>query len=93
MCLSKSSTSAGIFNSVDLVMSKYEIPWSICIALEVDNTSVSIEKHKSLIAKVRKWNENIILMGCPCHIAHNTAIKSTKAFYDHITAHFDIKSY
>ena len=33
MCLSKSSTSAGIFSSTDLVMSKYEIPWSNCIAL------------------------------------------------------------
>ena len=33
MCLRKSSTSASIFSSVDLVMSKYEIPWSNCIAL------------------------------------------------------------
>ena len=30
-------------------------------------------------------------MGCPCHIAHNTAGKITKAFCDHITEHFDIE--
>ena len=37
MCLSKSSTSASIFSSIDLVMRKYEIPWSNRIALGVDN--------------------------------------------------------
>ena len=91
MCLSKSSTSASIFSSMDLVMSQYEIPWSNCIALGVDNASVNVGKLKSLIVEVRKRNENVILMGSPCHIAHNTAGKSTKAFCDHITEHFDIE--
>ena len=93
MCLTKSSTSASIFSSIDLVLSKYEIPWSTCIALWVDNTSVNVGKHKSLIVEVRKWNENVILMGCPCHIAHNTAGKSTKAFCDHITEHFGFEEF
>ena len=89
MCLRKSSTSASIFSSIDLVMSKYEIPWSNCIALGINNTSVNVGKIKSLIAEVRKRNENVI--SCPWHIAHNTAGKSTKAFHDHITEHFDIE--
>ena len=85
ICLYKSSTSTGIFSSIDLDMSKYEIPWSNCIALEVDNTSVNIGKYKSLNVEVRKRNENVILMGCSCHFAHNTARKSTTAFCDYIT--------
>ena len=54
MCLSKSSTSAGIFSSIDMAMNKYGIPWSNCIALGVDNTSVNIGKHKSLIVEAKK---------------------------------------
>ena len=30
-------------------------------------------------------------MGCPCHIAHNTARKSIKAFCDHNIEDFDIE--
>ena len=90
MCLRKSSTSVSIFSSVNLVMSKYKIPWSNCIALGVNNTSVNVGKHKPLIVEVRKQNENVILMGCPCYIAHNTAGKSTK-FCNPITEHFDIE--
>ena len=83
MCISKSFTSACIFSSIDLVMSKYQIPWSNCILLVVDNTSISVGKHKSFIVEIITQNDNVILMDCPWHIAHNTARKSTKAFCDH----------
>ena len=91
MCLGKSSTSAGIFCSIDSAMTKYEIPWSNCIASGVDNTSVNVGRHKSLIVEATKKNEHIILMGCPCHIAHNTVRKSTKAFCNHLLEHFDVE--
>ena len=51
MCLSKSSTPAGV------------IPWSNCISFGVDNTSVNVGRDKSLIVEARKKNEHIILMG------------------------------
>ena len=91
MCLSKSSTSAGIYRSNDSAMTKYEIPWSNCIAFGVDKTSVNVGRHKSLIDEARKKNEHIVLMGCPCHIAHNTARKSTKALCYHLLEHFDVE--
>ena len=71
MCLSKSSTAVGIFSLIDEVFQKNGIPWKNCISLGVDNTSVIFGTHKSLIVEARKQNANIILMGCPCHIAHN----------------------
>ena len=72
-------------------MIKYEILWSNCIAFGVDNTSVNIGRHKSLIVEARKKSECVVLMGCPCHIAHNTARKSTKAFCNHLLEHFDVE--
>ena len=91
MCLSKSSRSPGIFFFTDSAMAKYEIPCSNCIATGVDNISANIGRHKSLIVEARKKNEHIVLMGCPCHIAHNTARKSIKAFCNHLLEHFDVE--
>ena len=91
MCLRKSSTSAGIFCFIDSAMTKYETSWSNCIATGVDNTSVNVDRHKSLIGEARTKNEHIVLMGCPGHIAHNTAKKSTKAFCNHFLEHFDVE--
>ena len=64
----------------------------LCIS-KSDNTSVNVGKHKSLIVEVRKWSENVILMDCSCHIVHNAAGKSTEAFCDHITEHFDFEEF
>ena len=44
------------------------------------NTSVNIGKHHSLITKAREKNNEIIIMGCPSHVAHNTIRHATKAF-------------
>ena len=62
-----------------------------CIAFAVDNTSVNVGRQKSLIVEARKKNKQIVLMGCPCHIAHSTARKSTKAFFNHPLEHFDVE--
>ena len=91
MCLSKSATAVGKFSSIDQAMSASNIPWENCVALGVDDTSVNVGKHNSLIVEARKKNEHIIYRGCPCHIAHNTASKSTKAFCDSLCKNFDVE--
>ena len=90
MCLSKVSTAVGIFTSINNVFQKYDIPWENCVSLGVDNTSVNVGRHNSLIVETRKRNNNIFLMGCPCHIAHNAAKKATTAF-EKIVNNFDIE--
>ena len=65
MCLSTSSTADGIFTSIDNVFVQNELSWNNCISLGVDNTSVNIGKHHSLVTKAREKNSDIILMGCP----------------------------
>ena len=34
--------------------------------------------------------KDIILMGCPCHIAHNTASRATKSFVN-VVKEFDVE--
>ena len=80
MCLSTSSTANGIFTSIDNAFEQNKLSWGNCISLGVDNTSVNIGKHHSLITKAREKNSDIILMGCPCHMAHNTAPHAVKMF-------------
>ena len=45
ICLCKSATAEGIFQSVNGVLEKHEISWVNCLALGVDNTSVNVGKH------------------------------------------------
>ena len=80
MCLSSSSDADGIIMAIDKAFANNGIPWDKCISLGVDNTSVNIGKHHSLITKAREKNDEIILMECPCHMAHNATHHATKAF-------------
>ena len=75
-----SSDVDGIFAAIDKAFGNNGIPWDKCISLGVDNTSVNIGKHHSLITKARENNDEIILIGCPCHMAYNTARHATKSF-------------
>ena len=80
ICLSRSCTAEGIFSSLNAALEKHNIPWYNCIALGVDNTSVNVGKHKSIIVEAKNKNSEIKLMGRPCHIAHNTAQYATCKF-------------
>ena len=80
MCPSTSSTAVGIFTAINTTMMKNNITWDNCVSLAVDNTSISVGCNTSVIAEAQKKNKLIILMGCPCHIAHNATSKATKAF-------------
>ena len=80
MCLSSSFDADGRFATIDKAFDNNGIQWDKCISLGVDNTSVNIGKHHFLITKAREKNDETILMGCPCHMAHNTARHATMAF-------------
>ena len=84
MCLTQSSTTVAIFSSINDAFVENGVSWPHCISLGVDNTSVNVRKHNSLIVEVRKMNESIILMGCPCHMVHNTARKAEKEFEKYV---------
>ena len=86
MCLSRASTAAAIFSSINDAFVANDVSWDNCVSLGVDNTSINVGKHRSLFVETTKLNPQIMLMGCPCHIAHN----ATDALENCVNG-FDIK--
>jgi hypothetical protein len=81
MCVSDTSTADGIFGAIDkAITNKHHIPWSNCVGFGVDNTSVNVGRHNSIMTRVLAKNDQVYFMGCPCHMAHNAARKATAAF-------------
>lgn len=80
MCLSKDSSAAGIFSCIDLALQKHSIPWTNCLGFGVDNTSVNVGKHNSIMTRVLTINPQVYFMGCPCHMADNAAKHACSAF-------------
>ena len=73
-------TAAKIFEAMDDALKSRDIPWGNCIGLSVDNTSVNMGRHNSIRSRVLQKNSSMYVMGCPCHIVHNTAQKAGNAF-------------
>ena len=78
MCLCNQGTAAVYFEKVEEVFVSNNIPWSNCIALSVDSTSVNIGKHNSIKSRLELKNPYVYTLGCPCHFIHNAAHKASK---------------
>ena len=53
-----------------------DIPWSNCVGVSVDNTSVNLGKKNSIMTRAVQQNPCTYFMGCPCHIVHNVSMKA-----------------
>ena len=62
MCLSRTSTAAAIFSSINDAFVSNDVSWDNCVSLGVDNTSVNVGKHRSLFVEAKKLNPHIMLM-------------------------------
>ncbi|XP_069109729.1 uncharacterized protein [Argopecten irradians] len=60
---------------MDHELKERAIPWSNCLSFAADNASVMTGVHKGVLAFVKKENENIYFIGCPCHLIHLAAEK------------------
>lgn len=83
MCLTSGSdagTAEKIFECMEDALVSRNIPWENCIGLSVDNTSVNTGKHNSIKSRALQRNGSMYVMGCPCHIIHNTGQKASHAF-------------
>ena len=83
MCTT-SGTDAGtaevIFNKMESVLHQSGISWKNCVSLSVDNASVNMGRRNSLSSRVLKEHDKVYIIGCPCHILHNTAAKAGTSF-------------
>ena len=75
-----SGTAATIFQKINDVMIKLQLPWKNCVGFSLDNTSANLGIRNSIKSRVILKNNNCYLMGCPCHIIHNTAHKQSAGF-------------
>ncbi|XP_071507007.1 uncharacterized protein [Diadema antillarum] len=73
------STGENIFKLLDHEFSDRKIPWGNCVSFCADNASVMVGKHKGVAAYIHKQNPECYIMGCPCHMMHNTAKKAAQA--------------
>ena len=70
-----SSTAVTMFQKIDHVMTKLQLPWGNCVGFSLDNTRADLGVHNSIKTRVILKNENCYFMGCLCHVIHNTAHK------------------
>lgn len=74
-------TASTIFGKMEETLQKHHIPWEHYIGMSTDNTSVNLEIRNSIMTHVKEKNSAVYLMGCPCHIVHNCALKATEKIY------------
>ena len=57
-------TAETIFNKMEEVLVKHSIPWSNCVSLSVDNTSVNLGRRNSLKSRILEKNSQVYVIGC-----------------------------
>ena len=82
-------TSPAIFAKIDAVLDHHEISWNNCVGFGVDNTSVNIGKHHSVMSHVLEENNSCYFMGCACHLIHNIACHASESLQEATT--FDVE--
>eukprot|EP00057_Strongylocentrotus_purpuratus_P026387 XP_011680861.1 PREDICTED: uncharacterized protein LOC105446133 [Strongylocentrotus purpuratus] len=73
------STGVNIYKLLHSELNDRKIPWGNCVSFCADNASVMLGKHKGVAAYIHKENPECYIMGCPCHMIHNTAKKAAQA--------------
>ncbi|KAH6937014.1 hypothetical protein HPB50_025103 [Hyalomma asiaticum] len=46
-----------------------------CIAFSADNANVKVGKKNGVVAVIKEVQENVIVIGCPCHVIYLAAEK------------------
>ncbi|KAK6481138.1 hypothetical protein HHUSO_G17313 [Huso huso] len=74
MCITtgtNAATAETIFEKMDSVLKKDNIPWQNCVGLSVDNANVNMGVCNSIKSRILSINPTVYVHGCPCHIVHN----------------------
>ena len=80
MCMASSSTAEGTFTKMNEVLETNSVTWDNCVGFGLDNTSVNMGCRNCIKTCIHAKNEAVYIMGCPCHIVHNTAGKAADAY-------------
>lgn len=65
------STGKGIiFNLLDKIFVDNQLSWQNVVCFSADNAAVMMGDKNGVCAFVKEKNNNIFIMGCPCHLLH-----------------------
>ncbi|KAJ8037837.1 Ketimine reductase mu-crystallin [Holothuria leucospilota] len=71
----ESSTGENIFHLLDKAMEDNGVPWKNVICFSADNAAVMMGPQRGVASFVKRENENVFILGCPCHLIHLAAEK------------------
>lgn len=77
--LSGTSTGQNIGNLLLETLQSRAIPMKNCIALSADNAYVMVGLKNGVAAILKRENEEILVLGCSCHLIHLAAEKGAKS--------------
>lgn len=83
------ATAEAIFEKMNAILSAHAIAWEYCVKIGVDNTSINIGRHNSILTRVHNIASNAYFISCQCHITHNTANTAADAIGS--ATSFDVK--
>ena len=59
---------------------KHSLLWNSCVGVSMDTTAIDMDKKNSIVTRVTQETPSLYVMGCPWHLAHNTAVKAAVVF-------------
>lgn len=77
--LTGNSTGQNIGNLLLETLKSRDIPIKNCVALSADNAYVMIGLKNGVAAVLKRQNEELLIMGCSCHLIHLSAEKGAKS--------------
>ena len=80
-----------IFSKNESVIDYLELPWENCVGFSLDNTSANSANmgiQNFIKSQIIAINEACYIIGCPCHIIHDTAHQGSTAFTS--ATHFEM---
>ena len=78
MPVCNTGTASKLFEAIECSLSERRIPWSNVVGFESDTTNVIMEKHNSVVSRIRSKQPNVFSQGCVCHLSNLCLLAGVK---------------
>jgi hypothetical protein len=84
MCITEGEDCCKAFKIFESIEKCFNMPWSNCVSLSVDNTNSMVGRHNSVASRFLEKNPATFITGCPCHLAHIAASHANESFSNYV---------